>query len=75
MEVKDVVLKSLCAVLGREDITPAMQIGTDVVLTSVNAMKLAFDLENELGISDIPPDILYSVETVGDLISEIENLK
>lgn len=75
METKEVVIKSLSAVTGREDITPDMAIGTDLVLTSVNAMKLAFDLENELGISDLPQEIFFSVETVQEFIDEIEKLK
>lgn len=75
METKEVVIKSLCTLVGREDITPDMAFGSDITLTSVNAMKLAFDLENELGISDIPQEIFFSVETVQDFIDEIEKLK
>ena len=74
-EVKNAVLESLQGITGRTDITPEMNFISDLPLTSVNAMKLLFDLENELGIDSIPQEILYTVETVQDLIDEVEKLK
>lgn len=75
MEIKEAVLKNLSAITGRDDITPEMSFGSDVVLTSVNAMKLAFDLENDLGISNIPQEIFFSVETVQDFIDALVELQ
>ena len=74
-EVKNAVLKDLQAITGRTDVTPEMNFLTDLPLTSVNAMKLLFDLENDLGIDSIPEEILYTVETVQQLIDEVEKLR
>ena len=73
-DVKTVVINDLQAITGRTDVTPEMSFLSDLPLTSVNAMKLVFDLENDLGIDEIPQELLYTVETVQGLIDEVEKL-
>ena len=73
-DTKTVVIGKLQTITGRTDITPETSFITDLPLTSVNAMKLLFDLENELGIDEIPEELLYTVETVQGLIDEVEKL-
>jgi len=73
--VQEAVITRLKAITGRDDITPGMSFITDIPLTSVNAMKLLFDLENDLKIESIPEEILYTVETVQDLINDVEELR
>ena len=68
------VIEGLEQATGKEKVTEDMVFGKDIIITSVNAMKLSFDLENALDIDCIPPDIFYDVQTVADLIKVVESL-
>ena len=54
-ETTQKVMECLAKVTGKEEISLDMVFGKDIILTSVNAMNLAFDLENALDIDSIPP--------------------
>ena len=72
--VEEVVINKIREITGREDVTKETSLTDDVTLTSVNAMKLAFDIENDLGCSEIPQETFFSVETVNDLIEAVREL-
>lgn len=74
-ETAKAVITCLENITGRNDITEDMVFGTDIFLTSVNAMKMVYDLETMLDIDEIAPEIIYSVETVSDLICVVEEMK
>lgn len=73
-KTRDTVIERLCALTGRNDITPEMSFESDIQLTSVNIMKLSFDLENALDIDQIPQEKFYDIETVQDLIDVVAEL-
>ena len=60
---------------GKSDITEDMVFGKDITMTSVSAMKLAFDLENALDVDSIPLEKLYEVKTVAELVKFAESAK
>ena len=72
--VEEVVLTKIKELTGRDDITAQTSLTEDVTLTSVNAMKLAFDIENELDCKEIPQETFFAVETVQDLIDAVREL-
>lgn len=69
--MKEKIMQILSETVERDDITEDMLLGTDVALTSINAMKLIYRLEEELKIKDIPMEIFYEAETVGGLIDAV----
>ena len=73
-KVEEVIIGKLKEMTGREDITAQTSLTEDLALTSVNAMKLSFDVENELGCKEIPQETYFSVETVGDLAAAVREL-
>ncbi len=60
---------------GKSDITEDMVFGKEITMTSVSAMKLAFDLENALKVDSIPLEKLYEIKTVKELIDFMETWK
>ena len=69
------VIECVKQVSGRDDITEDMVFGKDITMTSVSAMKLAFDLENALDVDSIPLEKLYEVKTVAELVKFAESAK
>lgn len=69
------VIECIKQVSGRDDITEDMIFGKDIAMTSVSAMKLAFDLENAMDVDNIPIEKLYDIKTVSELIEFAESLK
>ena len=72
--MKEQIIGILKDVTGMNDITEDMKFGTDIMFSSITAMKMVYDLEDKLGIKDIPVEVMYDIETVRDLIDTIENL-
>lgn len=72
--VEEVIIDKIKTITGKEDVTPESSFLDDVALTSVNAMKLSFDIENELGCKEIPQELFFSFETVNDLIEAVRDL-
>ena len=73
-KVEEAVIGKIREITGRDDVTAESSFIDDIPLTSVNAMKLSFDIENELGCKEIPQEIFFSLETVNDLIETVRDL-
>lgn len=73
-EIAKTIIENLCELTGRDDITEEMNFESDIQITSVNAMRLSFNIENALNIDSFPQEIFLTVETVEDLINEVVKL-
>ena len=52
--VKETVITAIENITGKDGVTEEMAFGADIVLTSVNAMRLIYELETVLNIDKIP---------------------
>ena len=65
-------LISIATGMESDEITPTSEFKKDLSLDSHDAVELAMELENELGVK-IEREDMHSLLTVGDLLSYIEN--
>ncbi|MBE6305033.1 MAG: acyl carrier protein [Bacteroidales bacterium] len=70
--VKEIIVDKLA--VDENEVTPEASFTTDLGADSLDTVELIMELEKEFGIS-IPEEDSQKIQTVGDAISYIENLK
>ncbi len=73
--MKEQIIEILKDVTGMDNITEDMSFTTDIALTSMTIIKMAYDIQDKLGIEELPVESLYDVETVKELIEVVESCK
>ena len=66
-QIEEILIEIIKEITSKDEVTPEMEFGTDIMLTSLMAMKLLQSLEQKLDVKDIPTEILFETETVSDL--------
>lgn len=64
----------ICDQLGieAEKVTAEAKFIEDLVCDSLDIVELTFSVQDEFGMEDIPEDALTKIQTVGDLVSYVE---
>ena len=70
--VKEIIVDKLA--VDENEVTPEASFTTDLGADSLDTVELIMELEKEFEIS-IPEDDAQKIQTVGDAISYIENVK
>ncbi len=70
--VKEIIVDKLA--VDENEVTPTASFTTDLGADSLDTVELIMELEKEFGIT-IPEEDSQKIQTVGDAISYIENLK
>lgn len=73
--MKEQIIEILKETTGMDNITEDMTFAEDIALTSMAIMKMAYDIQDKLGVDELPIEALYDIETVKELIELVESSK